>query len=73
MPAQCSPEQLHFAPVEGRFVVAAFDGGAIASDAGALLLGATDRAIRLVERFAACCQDARDAGRLEHTVSTLVG
>ena len=28
-----------FAPVEGRAVVAAFDGGAITSDAGALLLG----------------------------------
>jgi hypothetical protein len=32
--------------------VAAFDGGAVTSDAGALLLGATDRAIRLVERLA---------------------
>ena len=31
------------------------------SDAGALLLGATDRAIDLVERFAACFQDARAA------------
>jgi hypothetical protein len=30
-----------FAPVEGREVVAAFDAGAITSDAGALLLGAT--------------------------------
>jgi hypothetical protein len=35
-------------------VVAAFDGGAIASDAGALLLGATDRAIGLMSRFAGC-------------------
>jgi hypothetical protein len=35
-----------FAPVEGRAVVAAFDGGAITSDAGALLLGAAGRAIR---------------------------
>ncbi len=73
MPTQCSPVQLRFAPVEGRAVVAAFDGGAITSDAGVLLLGATDRAINLVERFAACFQDARDAGRVEHTVSTLVG
>jgi DDE family transposase len=73
MPTQCNPEQLHFAPVEGQSVVAAFDGGAITSDAGALLLGATDRAIGLVARFAACCQDARDPERLEHDVSTLVG
>jgi hypothetical protein len=73
MPIQCSPELLHFVPVEGRAVVASFDGGAITSDAGALLLGATDRAIGLVKRFAACFQDTRDAERIEHTVSTLVG
>ncbi len=73
MPTQCSPEPLHFASVENRAVVAGFDGGAITSDAGALLLGATDGAIGLVARFAACFQDARDPERLEHTVSTLVG
>jgi len=32
-----------FALVAGRAVVAAFDGGRITSDAGSLLLGATDR------------------------------
>jgi len=62
-----------FAPVEGRRVEAAFDGGAITSDAGALLLGATDRAIGLVERFAACFTDVRRADLIEHAVSTLVG
>src|SRR5215218_3609653 len=66
MPTQCRPEQLVFAPVEGRSVVASFTGGAITSDAGALLLGATDRAIGLVERFAACFQDARDPGLIDH-------
>jgi hypothetical protein len=35
------------ARVEGRAVVAAFDGGRITSEAGALLLGATDRVIGL--------------------------
>ncbi|MCW6511779.1 IS1380 family transposase [Hyphomicrobiales bacterium BP6-180914] len=43
------------------------------SDAGALLLGATDRAIPLVERFAACFHDARDPTRTEHAVRTLIG
>src|SRR5436189_1174 len=46
MPTECSADLFGFAPVEGREVVAAFDGGAITSDAGALLLGAADRAIR---------------------------
>jgi hypothetical protein len=53
-------------------VVAAFDGGAITSDAGALLLGQTDRAIRLSERFAGCFRDGRVAELVEHAVETLV-
>jgi hypothetical protein len=73
MPTECSPALFEFTPVAGRAVVAGFDGGAITSDAGALLLGATDRAIGLVRRFAACFQDARSPERVEHAVTTLVG
>jgi len=62
-----------FAPVEGREVVAGFDGGSISSDAGGLLLGASDCAIRLVDRFAACFRDARRQELIEHEVATLVG
>jgi hypothetical protein len=40
-----------FAPVEGRGVEASFDGGMITSDAGGLLLGATDLAIELIDRL----------------------
>ena len=54
-------------------MVADFDGGAITSNAGGLLLGATDRAIGLVERFAACFTDGRSAERVVHEVATLVG
>ena len=43
------------------------------SDAGALLLGITDRAIGLVDRFAACFSDGRAADRVVHDVTTLVG
>jgi hypothetical protein len=53
-------------------VVAAFDGGAITSDAGALLLGETDRAIRLTGRFAACFTDVRMRDLVEHEVGTMV-
>ena len=72
MPTECNPTLFEFAPVEGRQVVAAFDGGAITSDAGALLLGETDRAIRLTERFAACFIDARVPKLVEHEISTMV-
>jgi len=73
MRTECNPDPLLFAPVEGRTVVASFDGGAITSDAGALLLGATDRAINLLGRFASCFSDARDPERVEHEVATLIG
>ncbi|MGH8512568.1 MAG: IS1380 family transposase [Gammaproteobacteria bacterium] len=73
MPTECSADLFGFAPVEGREVVAAFDGGAISSDAGALLLGATDRAIGLMGRFASCFEDVRRQDLIEHEVVTLVG
>ena len=72
MPTECNPTLFDFAPVEGRDVIAAFDGGAITSDAGALLLGETDRAIRLTDRFAACFTDVRAPELVEHGVSTMV-
>jgi Transposase DDE domain group 1 len=52
MPTECSPVLFDFLPVEGRQVVASFDGGAITSDAGALLLSdPADRAVcRLLHR-----------------------
>ena len=73
MPTECNAELFDFAPIERRTVVAGFDGGAITSDGGALLLGATDRAIRLIGRFAGCFIDRRRAELVEHLVPTLVG
>jgi hypothetical protein len=59
--------------VEGRVVEAAFDAGLVTSDAGGLLLGAADRAIDLVDRFAACFRDHRRQDLIEHAVTTLIG
>ena len=42
MQTECSADLFGFASVEGRKVVAAFDGGRMTSEAGAMLLGATD-------------------------------
>lgn len=72
MPTECIPDLFGFAPAEGRAVVAAFDGGRVTSDAGALLLSRTDRAIGLVGRFAACFRDDRAAEFVEHSVPSLV-
>jgi hypothetical protein len=73
MPTQCNAEQLEFSCVERRRVVAAFDGGTVSSDAGALLLGRTDAAIGLIDRLAGCFIDEREPGSIEHTVRTLLG
>jgi len=73
MPTECIADLFGFAPVEGRRVEACFDGGSITSDAGGLLLGSTDRAIGLIDRFAQCFEDRRDADLIEHRVRTLIG
>jgi Transposase DDE domain group 1 len=73
MPTECSAERFDFGLVGRREVVGSFDGGAITSDAGALLLGTTDRAIGLVDRLAACFIDYRRPELIEHRVATLVG
>jgi hypothetical protein len=73
MRTECIADNFGFEGVEGRAVVAAFDGGAITSDAGGLLLGAADRAIRMVDRFASCFVDRRSQAHVEHSVATLIG
>jgi len=73
MQTECSAERSMFGRVEGRSVVAEFDGGALTSDAGGLLLGAADQRLGLVRRIARCFRDARDPRLVEHSVATLIG
>src|SRR4051794_24764290 len=73
MPTPCSATGMAFGRTGGRELVAEFDGGSVTSDAGALLLGVTDRAIRLVDRFASCFRDGRHPAFVTHRVRSLVG
>lgn len=73
MREQSVPDSLELGEACGRKLVGAFDGGALTSDAGAVLLSATDKTIRLVDRFARCFTDGRDPSRVVHDVRTLVG
>ena len=73
MPTECGTPSIYLGAVEGRRVEAAFDAGLVTSDAGAMLLGATDRAIRMMDRFALCFHDERRPEYIEHKVVTLVG
>ena len=72
MQTECSANEIDFGRAGGRLVVADFDGGMVSSDAGALLLGETDKAIRLVDRFAACFCGRRHPAYVLHEVKTLV-
>ncbi len=72
MPTECSRNLFGFEAVEGRQVVAAFDGGQVTSDAGALLLGAANWALGLVRRLVGCFTDGRAPELVEHTVETML-
>ena len=72
MPTLCSQEELDLGTSGGRKLVGAFDGGAITSNGGAVLLGAADRSIRLSERLAGAFRDLRQADSITHTVADLL-
>ena len=72
MPTECSRDLFGYEVVEGRQVVAAFDGGQVTSDAGGLLLGAANRALGLVRRLAGCFTDGRAPALVEHAVETML-
>ena len=66
-----TPEQLRFPPLPGYTVRADFDGGALSSDFGALLLRGIDRQIGLTERLAAAVRDKRHPSYTDHPLRDL--
>lgn len=51
---------------------ASFDGGAISSDGGLLLLREADRRLGLTRMLASCVQDRRDPSRISHAVAEML-
>jgi hypothetical protein len=72
MKTDCKQSGLEFHPLNQREVRGRFDGGAITSDGGGLLLREVEKRTGIVERFAACFRDYREGERVEHTVKELV-
>jgi len=64
-------EQLRFPPVEGLTVRGEFDGGALSSDFGPLLLRGIDRQIGLTQRLAGAFHDRRHPSYIEHTLQAM--
>jgi DDE family transposase len=67
-----SPTQLCFPPVGGQTVRADFEGGALSSDFGALLLRGIDRQIGLTQRLAAAIHDTRHQSYIAHPLRDLL-
>ncbi len=72
MPTQCNSPDIGFNRHERREVSAAFDGGRMSSDGGALLLRKADRVADVTRRLAECLTDYRDPNRIEHGLRELV-
>ncbi|NJM10015.1 MAG: IS1380 family transposase [Bdellovibrionaceae bacterium] len=70
---ECKSEQFEFQGLKQRRVVAAFDGGNVTSDAGALFLREAATGSGIIDRFAACFTDHRNPDLIEYTVRELLG
>lgn len=73
MPKQDSKTQIEFQNNFNRQVIGGFDGGAISSDAGGLLLREVEQATGIIRGFAECFTDYRNPTYIEHSVLDLVG
>jgi len=67
-----TPQQLRFPPIAGYTIRADFEGGALSSDFGTLLLRGIDRQIGLTERLAAAMQDKRHQSYIDHSLRDLL-
>lgn len=72
MLTECNVREFDFQGLGSRAVTARFDGGAVTSDAGGLLLREVEAKTGILRRFAACFTDHRDPKRVEHTIADLM-
>ena len=70
--SKSTPEQLRFSPVAGFTVRADFDGGAMSSDFGPMILRGVDRQIGLTERLAEAIDDKRHPSYIDHALRDLL-
>lgn len=70
--ADCNFEQVEFQGLGHRKIEAAFDGGSVTSDAGALLLREVALGSGIIDRFADCFSDFRNQSLIEHSVRDLL-
>src|SRR5213080_3106163 len=72
MTTECNQFAFGFHPLKRLEIRAQFDGGAISSDGGGLLLREVEKRIGILHQFASCFTDYRNPDLIEHTVEELV-
>ena len=72
MKTECTKSYRSFQVLGRREIVTDFSGGTITSDGGALLLREVEQRTAILQRFAQCFTDYRQAKRIEHDVLSLV-
>ena len=72
MTTECTQVGFEFHSLNHRQIRVQFDGGAISSDGGSLLLREVDKRTGIMRKFAACFTDYRDPERIEHRLEELL-
>ena len=72
MTTECNQFVFGFHPQKRREIRAQFDGGAITSDGGGLLLREVEKRIGILRQFAGCFTDYRNPDLIEHKVEEMV-
>ena len=72
MTTECNQFVFGFHPQKRREIRAQFDGGAISSDGGGLLLREVEKRIGILHQFATCFTDYRNPDLIDHPVKELV-
>ena len=67
-----APLSLSFPAIRSKKVTGAFDGGAITSDAGVLLLAQAERRMGIVDRLAVLIPDDRNPARVVHGLADIL-
>jgi hypothetical protein len=59
-------------PVSGKPVIVKFDGGALSSDGGVLVLREIEQRLRVADRLAACIEDPRAPDQITHSLADII-
>lgn len=65
-------QRIEFGRLGRRVVEGRFDGGSMTSDAGVMLLSATDRKLGLMDAAARCIADPRNPLRIQHSIAQML-